>query len=156
MTTIAYRNGVMAADTLANDGTLKVCCNSKKILHVFTRFSLIGCAGYVSETEAFAEWLEGGMQPGEKPKVSENFDTIEVALPTAADPGVVHHWDDHLTPYRLDAEFYALGNGGHFAMGAMAAGCSAEEAVKLAIEHTIHSGGEVQIMRLSDFAVKAA
>ena len=156
MTTIAYRDGVMAADTMSNDGTLRVSMNSQKIYRVFTRFSIVACAGYVAEAEAFIEWLERGVPDGDKLKVSENFDAIEVACLNAINPGAVWHWDDHLTPYKLDAEFYALGNGGHFAMGAMAAGCTAEEAVRLAIKHTIHSGGDIQIERITDFDRKVA
>ncbi len=44
------------------------------------------------------------------------------------------------------APFYAIGSGYELAMGAMAMGASAEEAVRVAIQYDIHSGGEITVL----------
>jgi 20S proteasome alpha/beta subunit len=43
----------------------------------------------------------------------------------------------------------AVGTSEEFAMGAMCAGASAEEAVRLCIEHTVYAAGEVQVEKLN-------
>jgi hypothetical protein len=43
----------------------------------------------------------------------------------------------------------AVGTSEEFAMGAMRAGASAEEAVRLCIEHTVYAAGEVQVEKLT-------
>src|SRR5699024_3263892 len=48
---------------------------------------------------------------------------------------------------RYDAEFYAIGSGGDFALGAMAFRASAEAAVEVAVRLDIHSGGPVRVER---------
>ena len=50
--------------------------------------------------------------------------------------------------YKLREEFFAIGSPSTFMMGALFAGASAEEAVRLAILHTDGAGGEVQVERL--------
>ena len=44
--------------------------------------------------------------------------------------------------------YFAMGSGRDFALGAMAAGASAEEAVRAAIAHDVYSGGEVVTLRI--------
>jgi ATP-dependent protease HslVU (ClpYQ) peptidase subunit len=42
---------------------------------------------------------------------------------------------------------YAMGTGGNWALGALHAGATIEEAMKIAIKLDINSGGKIQIIR---------
>ena len=48
---------------------------------------------------------------------------------------------------RSDSGFYTAGTGGSYGMGALAAGSTIEDAMKIAIRFDINSGGKVQIIR---------
>lgn len=48
----------------------------------------------------------------------------------------------------LSAPFFTIGSGAQYAYGALAAGATPEEAVKIAIEADIYSGGDLQILEL--------
>lgn len=48
---------------------------------------------------------------------------------------------------RTNSKIYAMGTGGNWAVGALCAGASIEEAMKIAIKFDINSGGKVQIIR---------
>ena len=47
-----------------------------------------------------------------------------------------------------DAEFYAFGSGDAFAMGAMAMGATAEQAVEVATRFDVYSGGPITVLSL--------
>jgi ATP-dependent protease HslVU (ClpYQ) peptidase subunit len=48
---------------------------------------------------------------------------------------------------RTDTKMYAMGTGGNWALGALHAGATVEEAMKIAIKLDINSGGKIQIIR---------
>jgi ATP-dependent protease HslVU (ClpYQ) peptidase subunit len=50
----------------------------------------------------------------------------------------------------FQSEFVAIGSGAAVALGAMAYGATAREAVRIAIEFDVYSGGEIQEVRLDD------
>lgn len=48
---------------------------------------------------------------------------------------------------RTDSKMYSIGSGGNWALGALYAGATVEEAMKIAIKLDINSGGKIQIIR---------
>jgi ATP-dependent protease HslVU (ClpYQ) peptidase subunit len=48
---------------------------------------------------------------------------------------------------RSDSKMYSIGTGGNWALGALFAGATVEEAMKIAIKLDINSGGKIQIIR---------
>lgn len=61
---------------------------------------------------------------------------------------ICYRYDEKLVPYVVDYP-YALGSGSEYAMGAMYAGKNAKEAVDIACELDIYSGGDVHSVMLS-------
>lgn len=47
-----------------------------------------------------------------------------------------------------DGEWYAIGSGHMYAIGAMDAGCSAKEAVKIAAGRDIYTGGRIRVFKI--------
>lgn len=143
MTTIAYRAGVLAADSrvtnagwVASDAAVKVRQLSDK--------SLVAICGYVAEGEALASWLEAA-DGSDKPSLDEETGRV-VHVRT---DGSAWLYEGNSKPYALpDAPFHAWGTGMPSALAAMHMGASAEEAVRIACLVDTHSGGEVRSVRL--------
>lgn len=136
MTTIAYRDGVLAADTLMTASNMR----SGHMTKIMRRGRLIiGFAGASRNFEAFRNWLGAGAEGS----FASNDGNVFI-IPPEGDAIV---WGDGDTPWRETALFWALGSGEAPAMGAMAAGASAEEAVKAAIALDLSSGGEITVIR---------
>ena len=145
MTTIAYRNGILASDT----GT---CCGGSMFGHINKiarreNGDMAGAAGGAAYNYAFIEWFKAG-EIGSIPEAMETQDSY--------DRGVIFRSSGEIEVYEprgkfvVTADYYALGSGRAEAIGAMHAGADAEGAVRAAIEHDPHSGGRIVVLRASE------
>jgi len=140
MTTIAYRNGVLAADTCVSVGD----SHNGRIVKIARRDdgSLAGAAGDAAYNAAFLRWFSEHEQ-GAPPEAmsSRDYNTF--------DRGVIFRPDGTIEVFEprgshtLAAKYYALGSGRPEALGAMFAGADALTAVRAAMAHDAHTGGEV-------------
>lgn len=137
MTTIAYRDGVLASDSLTTSNGLRDDYGPK-IWRVGK--ALVGAAGSRALCLKFREWVAAGME-GDNPFSKGDGNGLLVS-----EAGVVCWSESGCWPVRQP--FYALGSGYQIAMGAMEAGATAREAVSAAIKWDTSSGGEVQVLRL--------
>jgi hypothetical protein len=143
MTTIAYRDGVLAADTgVATEGGSRVG-SMVKIVRGPTG-NLGGASGTAGYSEAFKRWVLGGEQePPPEPKSEERY----------FDKGAVFHADGKIDIHEpggrfiVAAPYYAFGSGSPEALGAMFAGADAETAVRAAIAHDTGTHGSVTVLR---------
>lgn len=141
MTTIAYRDGVLAADTLRTSNGMRDGYQRK--IHKCGRLLIAG-AGSAAVCEQFRSWVLRGMVG---PSPFEGKPDSGNGLVITPD-GLAVIWGSS-GPWQLkDVPFLALGTGEQIAMGAMAMGGSAEEAVRAAITLNISSGGEIQTVRV--------
>ena len=139
MTTIAYRDGVLAGDTQVSGG---IKTYSPK---VFTTKGgqLVGGAGDLVSVLVFVDWV--GRPKSERPDLSHDDDFEALVI---SPDGGVEWWDNTLRPVPVPEPFYAIGSGELAAMGAMERGASAEEAVEAGIKWDSQSGGTVVAVRL--------
>lgn len=140
MTTIAYRDGVLAADTLTTsngnrDGYL---CKVRRVGRV-----LVGFSGSIARGLKFEQWVRDGLQGDSPYRDTDSGNGIVVS-----EAGVVC-WSS-AGPWPVTTNCYALGSGGEFAMGAMEFGASAAEAVAVAAKHNVDTGGEITVLRLRE------
>lgn len=147
MTTIAYKDGVMAADSRSTrNGTIvsERCCKIFKAKNGW----LIGWTGSAPLIDKIKEWADGGCE-GEPPAIPKNGDDTSsgLALIVKGD-GSIWELDHHGVLDPVNGDFMAEGSGWEIAMGAMAAGKSAIEAVEVAKTLDIYTGGDVQSVRL--------
>lgn len=141
MTTIAYRNGVLAGDSQATDSQL---WRTSKIARVNTSAGqlLVGWSGDVHAALVFVEWLKN--DKSRKPDIgNEDFAAIVVAT-----TGRVTIWTQSLIGWRPEGKFFAIGSGSSAAMGAMHRGAGAIEAVKIACKVDPYTRGPVRSLRL--------
>jgi len=145
MTTIAYRDGILASDSLCTCNGVVVGEYEKIVdLHGF----LLGGCGGIAEVCRFFEWFEEHHH-GDKPlpvpdtlkvKPEDGYTIIYVHKAT----GQTWQLDDGAHPHKLTAPFMAIGSGRQIALGAMEMGASAEQAVLAARVHDIYTGGEIR------------
>jgi hypothetical protein len=145
MTTIAFRDGIMAADSQESNGDTKGHC-----LKLFQKKdeegneTIIGTAGGSFSGMLYVEHFgTGKSRPEAVSSVTEDED-FHVLL-----------WDGwHLyevnrlwLPVRVPpCPFFAIGSGRAAALGAMHMGASAEEAVQVAKKIDNYTGGPVKLM----------
>ena len=140
MTIIAYRDGVLAADSLSTNQGTKLGA-MKKIWRT-SKGRIAICGDYGDALKA-ARWIERGMV-GSPPSSNDPADPgAAIWLPDRGDPLIVENG----TVQDLDeAPYHAWGSGARIALGAMHQGASAEEAVEAAIAHCVICGGPVQAL----------
>lgn len=139
MTTIAYNKGVLAFDSRVTSGGVNVgsVVKGKK-----TRKYLIAAAGSCEDTDAWMDWMESGgkLEDRKNYGLDKECDMECVAVDKK---GRVFQYGSKCYPYTYKSQFLALGSGWAFAMGAMALGASASEAVKVAAKFDVATGGSV-------------
>lgn len=147
MTAIAYKDGVLAGDTLTvYEGGLK--CSHQKVFKY--KGWLYGASGDCPEASDLRHWLFNGLKdprsmPPFKREPFLNRDFNVLAVSPKGEICLIRHLGDlEVVP----SKFYAVGAGKEFCMGAMAFGATAAEAVALSIQHNEAVGGEVTTVKL--------
>jgi hypothetical protein len=140
VTTIAYRDGIMAGDTLVADEEVRFPCHERKV-HRLRDGSLIGLCGDLAQTQAFMGWLRRGM-PGECPP----FDKSDAMI--VRPDRVLIFCEGGRFSTLSGVPYVALGSGRLLALGCLWHGGTAVEAVRAGIAHDIASGGKVHTVRL--------
>lgn len=145
MTTIAYRQGVIAADSYVSAGELMLDQTQK--LHTLYDGSVVGFSGDLSESQVTLEMLQSHEGPWEKLDFKGERDPHHFILVTPSRRVLTFHYKNRrMLSQRLS--YTALGTGKELALGAMAHGASAIEAVRAAIKHDINSGGRIRSVRV--------
>jgi ATP-dependent protease HslVU (ClpYQ) peptidase subunit len=155
MTTIAYKDGMMACDSCWTIGNIHVTSLSK-----ITRLpsgALLGQAGD-NDCREMENFLSKVKTPRGLPTRKELLDLrLEYAgllvLPskhifkiTCREDPLDYKDEVGFTP--ISRKFAATGSGNELAIGAMAAGKTAREAVAIACEFDINTRGPVHVVRL--------
>lgn len=148
MTTLAYRNGILAADGKATRGDMIVELDAKKLRRLRDG-SVTGVTGTPASAEPFIEWLNSGAQDG-RPTLGGNTCVVHLR-----NDGTIRVYEDGGWTDEDPSSFLAWGSGWQIATTAMACGKSALEAVKLAAHMDIWSGGTVTSMPLKRKSAKA-
>jgi len=158
LTAIAYKDGVMAADELlALDGAVDYCKTKARKQNGF----LIGVSGKRCPTDAqFDTWFFQ-MAVNKKTKVERYAALVLGNLPRmgndkefsfsalVVDPnGKRYLVDESGGMEPVTTPYWAVGAGQDFCIGAMAAGASARDAVRIAIRHSSSCKGKVRSVEL--------
>jgi ATP-dependent protease HslVU (ClpYQ) peptidase subunit len=142
MTTIAYKDGIMAADGRETlDGfILNDAC--KKIMRLGDG-SLVGGHG---ETQGINQVMDALFAGKDKLPKAEGADLLMVK--PDGKMYLKEGGDRKFRPLESNLKFYAIGSGARYAITAMKAGADAKRAVELAIEADVWSGGKIQVVPL--------
>lgn len=145
MTTIAYKDGVLAADTAMIDkGSAKVYGRTKIARR--NDGALIAACGNSAWGDAFRAWAVNGQYPGDLPTLPEKASSASGAVISADGTVVVWTTEDGNLTTATRPPYFAMGSGAPFALGAMFAGASAIDAVRAAMHHDEASGGSISVV----------
>jgi hypothetical protein len=111
---------------------------------------LIGVTGNATDCYLVSRWWANGGYVSQRPeKLMQGEHGIGAIV--LQDDGSVWFMDERLEPYPTpEPAVTGEGSASNFCEGAMHAGLSAEEAVRLAVKHCVHVGGDVQVERLRE------
>jgi ATP-dependent protease HslVU (ClpYQ) peptidase subunit len=140
MTTVAYRDGILAGDTRVMSGELIERGHFRKVFRLKTGI-LLGFAGDAHDFQKIV--IELKKSPANLIPIKSSLNVIMVRP-----DGVVMERDDSGWTQSERAEFYAIGSGRTAALVAMTCGKSAAEAVRIAMLFDPHTGGRVQMVKL--------
>lgn len=137
MTTIAYKDGVIAADEAeTRNGTFAIqCVKLRQLRFGPMKGCIVGEHGDGPTSMAIIKELSSN-----KPKmkhIEKPDEKTEVVV--MWQDGRVEEYGVDLMPYPMTSPFMAWGSGAEFALGAMAMGATAVEAVKVAAKLDINT-----------------
>lgn len=139
MTTVAWKSGQLAADKKL-DQWMTTC----KIFKLPNGAYLSG-AGLFDDIVEIAAWFAAGCPPETNPDCSE--DSTDLLL-MEADGSCYWLTDPFLRKMKITEGYYAVGSGAKYAIGAMAAGKSAKDAVLIAAKHDPDTGNGVDVVKV--------
>ena len=148
MTTIAYKDGVLASDSGVFYGDYLVG-ETEKIWRVGD--ILVGAVGTAGFARKFLDWVRSGNRCWDKTPGPDDIPENGTAF--IIFDGKIREWDygcRNGPSLEITSPFKAWGSGSAVALGAMAAGASAEEAVRIAIQYDVSSAGAVQVLRAGE------
>lgn len=141
MTTIAYKDGVIAYDTRQTRGDRVVSddcekCHTVEGVHFFL-------SGAVCDEKALIDAYFG--TPSSQPVECSGYVADHGRLMLIGHDDKTGIWKQDLDPSNPDA----IGSGFAYAISAMDMGASAEEAVRSAMKRDLHTGGRVKTVRIA-------
>ncbi len=152
MTTVCYKDGILAFDSRISDGEMHYGWTNKG--RITNKYIMAAC-GSLEDMEAAMDWIEhtdGKISEKEKYGLHEREVDCEVIVVDTQ--GKVKFFGQRLYPTTLDALYYAIGSGAPYAMGAMAVGKSAKEAVHAAAKHDLATGGYVRQLKITNIGAR--
>lgn len=157
MTTIAVKDGIMVGDGRCSLGSTVIKDDMVKVFWINNH--LMGGAGRARSISTFAQWLQKhtdytivNQEVGDLvdliPPVLQDDEEF-TALVLTPDKQVLMY--DGNVALNLGQDVPAsIGSGSVFAIAAMDAGVSAEDAVKIAMKRDVYSGGEITVVQLEE------
>jgi len=139
VTTIAYRDGVLAADTLTSSNGI-LCTQAVKIGG--RNGVLWSACGDVAWGKRFRDWCASGAV-GDHPPLPNDQTGGTIYAPNG-DLIVFHSMGIEVRP---GLPFWADGSGCDYALGAMQMGATAEQAVAVAMIWDQCTGGQIRTIR---------
>ena len=134
MSTVVYDGKILAADRqMTSNCTIKICHKIFKEKNYIMSF-----VGGLAQGLHLCEWYRKGAKVKDYPIFQldkEDFTTLIVAKKKE-----VVYYQDLPIPVKVHDSFAAWGSGSDFAMGAMAFGANAIEAVEIASKFDIYTG----------------
>lgn len=138
MTSIAYRDSILAADTQVSFGDMRLPERVKKV-HRLPDGALFAGSG----TYSFIEQLRLAIVKQHPMPETKKVDALMVRP-----DGTVHVYENCMWTKASPAPYYAIGSGAPYALAAMWCGLGAKKAIECAMAHDVHTGGEVVSVRL--------
>ena len=128
MTTIAWDGKTLAADRRQIFGSNKSQATTKIVLHPNL---IVGASGGFAAAQAMLRWVAEGCRAVDFPP-SQSGDNWARTIVVNRHSHKVYIYEDAPIAIEITSNHYAMGSGCEYALGAMAAGANARDAVSIA------------------------
>jgi len=153
MSTICYKDGIIAGDTMMSFNS-ELCNGVKKVGRLDDYlFGFVGHLAIMHRMYAWIDLIPDDVAPQDfylhledMPDMGELSGTVMLV---GKDRRIWSIGSDG-SSLRLTGEYEAIGSGSTYALGALHAGKSAEESVKTAMHYDAYTGGNVETFTFSD------
>ncbi len=146
MTTVAIKDGVLAVDSVASRGDRLAGYVDKAVYVDFgAHKAILSGVGDMPALADFFRWHGDGCQDNSPGWLSsDDFSGLMYK-----NDGTLWAYERQTTPFlvRPVTNHFAFGSGCHIATGAMEAGATAEEAVRIAAMYSYGTGGKINVFR---------
>jgi ATP-dependent protease HslVU (ClpYQ) peptidase subunit len=157
-TTIAWDGQRLACDSQMTQGHKKLMCKGK-FYRSDSRHATLAGGGDVDLLDKISHYWKSSDKPLSELKLPDSnpmSQSSRFQLLIVQDDGMAFFYDDDLiNPVQIEAP-YAFGSGGDFALAAMAMGASAADAIAVAEQLDIYSGGTIHVTRAPQKALEVA
>lgn len=140
MTVIAWDGRSIAADRLGSDNGTKMECTKIRKLH---SGDILAFTGSYWQQEMLMRWYIAGCKPEEWPEFQQKGD--DWMLMVSIVQGRCFRYERGAYPVLVENDYYAWGSGQDYAMGALAMGATARQAVEIASLHSTTCGLGVDV-----------
>ena len=148
MTTIAYDGKKVVSDSLSCIGDMKYEQDCQKLFKDVGPFAVLGIAGSYQDSMDVIQTIQDYNKIDHIRSLDfKELDWKCVMLGVTHDGQVWHYSGNRSFELRPDLP-YAIGSGGDYAMGAMAVGATAEEAVLAAARYDLNTNEVLQVATL--------
>lgn len=106
------------------------------------RDSVFAGAGDLEDLSKYLGWIRDGGEDPPELGTEMGLDILEVS-----EEGI-HIWGKKFVRLKVNEKAYAVGSGSHYAMGALAAGCTPKQAMAIAAKYDLGTGRQVEFARL--------
>jgi ATP-dependent protease HslVU (ClpYQ) peptidase subunit len=144
MTTVTFKDGIMAADSRQSHTYIDQV-EAKKIYIV--NGDVIGLAGSLADFPKFLKWYK--QEKNNIGDIIESKHEITNIEALVHHKGKLYHFDENCIAIPM-GNIAAIGSGGEAAMGAMLAGVSAPEAVKIACQLDMYSSEPIKYVEVEN------
>lgn len=144
---IAWDGTTLAADRQATQHGLKRQC--EKIWRCKRTGELFGAVGQPDTTAAVVAWYEAGADPEKFPACSRNEASSSFLYVVGRD-GICIKYETEPFAIPILEPFWAAGSGRDYALGAMARGASARDAVGIACQFDASCGMGITTLELGE------
>lgn len=144
MTTIVYKDGILAADRRMSDNG-RLFGYRKKIYR--TKKFIYGCSGSTACATEFGKFIQGKKFNKDifSAKDHDNFNAIAIDIKTKQ----VYFYEKELIAYEVNGDFFCLGSGGDIAKGALLMGATPVQAIACAAQIDYGTSAEIDEIFLS-------
>lgn len=145
MSVIAWDGKTIAADTMQVCADMRSAASKLMRVHTLAGFDVIGWCGDNEQGLLLARWYQEGADPGKWPEFQKTDSWTRLVVASRAG---LSFFEKLPVAQVVRDPYMAFGSGRDYAMGAMAMGATAAQAVECAIKHCISTGGTVQSFAL--------
>jgi ATP-dependent protease HslVU (ClpYQ) peptidase subunit len=136
LTTITYKDGILATDTQLTWGDTRHYTTKVKRLPTGI---IIACAGIVaSERKAHEIFSDSNWRSLDLSEKAKSFSAMLFI------DGKLHLCTGNYIPIPISDRFFAIGTGAPFALAAMSLGCSAADSIKLAADFDVNTNKVIE------------